>query len=84
MGGKEPKRRINGNVYSVQKTYPTEPDLPQETVENDPFTEAGIIPLEVLAGPVREIEDSGKVHKLLDSKHTDDEMTGGNFNTFGE
>ena len=71
-------------MYSVQKTHPTEPDLPQETVENDTFPDAGIIPLEVLAGPVSEIEDSGKKNKLLNSKHGDDEMTGGNFNTFGE
>ena len=71
-------------MYSVQKTYPTEPDLQQETIENDTFPDAGIIPLEVLAGPVSEIEDSGAKRKLLDGKHPDDEMTGGNFNTFGE
>ena len=71
-------------MYAVQKTYPTEPDLQQETIENDAFPDAGIIPLEVLAGPVSEIEDSGKKNKLRDGKREDDAMTGGNFNTFGE
>ena len=50
-------------MYTIQKTYPTEPDLQPDTVETETFPDAGIIPLDVLAGPVSDIIESAKKNK---------------------
>ena len=47
--------------------------------------DAGVIPLEVLAGPYEQVESSTQKRVPYESSHADeDAMTGGNFNTFGE
>ena len=73
----------------MQKTRSTEPDqyadFQQETVESDAMPAAGMLPLEVLAGPYEQLEECGNRRKQQGSKQSDqDDMTGGNFNTFGE